>query len=212
MSSDFSLPGEPGISTPEQFQEQRFNRIEQVLYKMLAAGETTLQKVDIEDYVSPQESEIVIDWPTNRFCWYHDGQWHCTPADPEHAIKVYGDTKTNQVKDGAFKFTVEESLDNFDIIWVEGGNGEAGGSSNIMQISNRTRNIDLLTTRITIPAGSYSSKDAGSQPVIDKSLSTGGIPANRVRWGDRIWIDVDAASGKGLHVYIRFRPMRIDSV
>jgi hypothetical protein len=201
---NLSNPKEPPVQTTGQYYELRFNRLEKSIAKALGAGPTTLQKVDIDFYDVPTENEVVVDWPRARLCWYHDGKWFCTPPDPEHDIKVFDDVKTNAVRDGAFRFSVPKSLDNHEIIWVESFNGTAGGSNTIVQISNRTRNLDILSTRLTIAGGGYDSS-TGADAVIRKDI-VGDRPANVVKWKERIWIDCDAGGGgKGLGVYILYR-------
>lgn len=44
---------------------------------MRQPGPTTVQIVDIETYDEPSEGEVVLDWPTKRICWWHDGEWRC---------------------------------------------------------------------------------------------------------------------------------------
>lgn len=205
---NLSLMGEWNPENIAQVYEQRFNRIERALEKILAAGATTLHKVDIDVYDAPSENEVVIDWPRDRFCFYHDGLWHCTPEDPEHAIKVYSDTRTNVAGDGIFRFDVEESLHNHEIIRVEAFNGTTGGGTTLVQISNRTRNLDILSTRLTIAGGQYHDNNAA----VIRTDIVDGLAANIVKWKDRIWIDGDSVSGKGLGCFIRFRKARSDAL
>lgn len=181
----------------------RMNVIEKTLRTLQQTQAASVQIVDTENFNDPIEGMVVVDWPTSRLCYYHDGRWICTPENPVHAIKVYSDRTINKVGDGAFKFPIEEDLGELDILAVRGFNGTPGVGTTTIQISNRTRGIDILSTLITIDSGEISSKTAAVPPII----RTDGIPAaNHVHEDDQIWIDVDAvgSGSKGLGVYITF--------
>jgi len=194
----------------DQVLSDRIDRIEKTLRTSIQAQMTAVQVVDTENFNDPAEGMVAVDWPTSRLCYYHAGRWICTPENPVHAIKVFTDRTINKIGDGAFKFPVEEDLAELDIIAVRGFNGTVGTGPTTIQISNRTRGLDILSTPITIDAGEISSKTAGTPPVI----RTDGIPAaNHVHEDDEIWIDVDAIGGgsKGLGVYITFAIPIIDN-
>lgn len=156
----------------------------------------------------PVQGMFVVD-PTRPdlpgWCFYLGDTWYCVyPRPPVHAIKVYSDTRLNQVRDGAFKFTIGKDLDNHVISFVEGGNGTEGVGSTVLQISNRTRGLDILSTPCTIASGAF--HDNGTTVI-----NEGGDPANPVNlchWKDRMWIDVDAVGtgSKGAYIYITFTP------
>lgn len=205
--SNLSLPNEPNINDPEQYYERRFNRLERALTKLLGAGATTLHKVDIENYDDPTENEMVIDWPTGKLCWFHDGEWICTPKDPVHAIKVYADKKGNAVAPDAFKWDVEKDLDGYDIVAVEAFNGTTGSGVTTVQIWNNTRGVNVLSTPLTIASGQ---KHDNGNAVITEAGPIGN-PFKRVAWKDDIWISVVAAAGgsKGLGVYITLAMPRL---
>lgn len=167
-----------------------------------------VQVIDIENFNEPAESMTCIDWPTGRFCWYHDNEWICTPDSLSHAIKVFSDKKATKVGDGAFRFSIDPKLDGKELIYAGGFLGTAGSGSTILQISNQTRGVDLLTTRITIPGGGY-------DDLTNAVVTTAGpvtLPNRRMVLKDRIWIDVDAigSGGKGLGVYLYFDFPRIE--
>ena len=197
--SNLSLPGEPNINDIAQAYEKRFNRIEVAMSKVLAAGSTTLQKVNIETYDNPAESEVVVDWPTSRICWYHDGEWHCTP-NPEHNIKVYPDKKSNSVANGAFKYDIGKTLDGYEIIHVEAFNGTVGSGATTIQLVNTTRGMNILTTPLTI--ASNQKHDNGAAVIRQDGPINN--PFRRVHWKDDMWINVLAvgAGSKGLGVYV----------
>lgn len=181
----------------------RMDTIEKAIRTMAQAQAASVQVVDTENFNDPVEGMVVVDWPTSRLCYYHDNRWICTPENPVHAIKVYTDKTANKVGDGAFRFPIEEDLAELDIIAVRGFNGVVGTGPTVIQISNQTRGIDILSTPITIDAGEISSKTAGTPPVI---RTDGATPANHVHEDDVIWIDVDTvgSGSKGLGVYITF--------
>ncbi len=168
---------------------------------------TVVQVVDIDNFNEPLEGMVCVDWPTKRFCWYHDDVWICVPANATHAIKVFGDKKQTTVEDGVFRFSVERDLDDSVIVDAAAFLGTAASGNTVIQVSNRTRGLDILSTPLTIPGGSYDSYG------VFPSINTGGPvanPNNRVVLGDRIWIDVDTAGagGRGLGVYLTFMPFR----
>lgn len=200
--SNLSLPNEGNVSSLEQYYEKRLNRIERALGKVLAAGPTTLQKVDIEAYDGPTENELVIDWPTGKLCWYHDGQWICVPEDPVHAIKAIADKKANPVGPGIFKFDIEKDLADKDVVAVEAFNGTPGSGITTVQIYNNTKGWFMLDTPLTIAGGAK--HDNGAAVIADS-------PRNHVDWKDDIWINVLAAGAgsKGLGVYMTFAIPRL---
>lgn len=188
----------------------RMDVLEKVLRTMQQAQAASVQVVDTENFNDPVEGMTVVDWPTGRFCYYHDNKWICFPA-PVHAIKVYADTKLNKVAAGAFRFAVEADLDGWTMIAVSAFNGTKGTSSTVVQISladkaNDARGIDLLTTPITIVSGNHSSDEGGVQPVIDPNMDP-------LQTADMIWINVDTvgSGSKGLGVYIMFAPSNLDN-
>ena len=59
----------------------------------------------------PSQGMLVVDPVGRGFCFYLGTEWICLWSNPPvHAIKVYGDTKNNAVKEGAFRFDVEQDL------------------------------------------------------------------------------------------------------
>lgn len=200
------------VGSPEAGVDKRFTRLEEAVKKILQAGPTTLHKVNIETYDNPVESEVVIDWPTQRFCWYHDDNWICVPFAPTHAIKVYSDKRVNKVQNGAFRFDIERDLDGY-VLWdVAAFNGTVGSGPTTVQIQNLTKGLNLLTTVITIDAGETNSYTAGTQPVINNA-GPDADPNNMVHIGNTIWINVLSAGtgSKGLGVYMTFVLPRIDT-
>lgn len=156
----------------------------------------------------PQEGMFVVD-PTNPllpgWCFYLSGEWYCIyPRLIWKNIKVYGDTRVNKVGDGAFRFHIEEDLDKHILAKVEAGNGTVGTGSTIVQISNQTKSVDLLSTRLTIASGQFIDNKAA---VINNTIAAG-EPISYMNLDDRIWIDVDAvgAASRGLYVYMAFTP------
>lgn len=68
-----------------------------------------------------------------------------------------------------------------------------------VQLRNVTDAVDMLTTRITIDVGEFTSYTAAVQPVVNASNAT-------VATGDRIACDIDVAGtgATGLQVMLRF--------
>lgn len=205
--SNLSLPGEPNVNDITQLYEKRFNRIERALGKILAAGSTTIVKVDIATYDSPHENEVVIDWPTGKLCWYHDNEWICAPEDPVHAIKVFADKKTNQIGTPVWKFDIEKDLDGFDLVAVEAFNGTVGTGLTTIQIYNNTRSVNMLTSPLVIASGQK--HDNGTAVITE--LGPINNPFKRFTWKDDIWINTTAvgAGSKGLGVYMTFARPRL---
>jgi hypothetical protein len=177
---------------------------EKAISAIRQAKMSDVQVVDIENFNDPIESMVCVDWPTGKYCWYHDGEWICVPPDPTHAIKVYGDRAINKVYNGAFRFTIGHNLDNTILVYAEGFNGTVGSGSTTAQVSNQTRGIDMLTTPIVVPSGATSS-------AVPATINTGGPitnPFNRVEHKDVIWIDVDSvgSGSKGFGCFLTFAP------
>jgi len=184
----------------------RINALQKAVSAINQAKMTTIQVVDIVNFNDPIEGMVCVDWPTKRYCWYHDGEWICVPPDATHAIKVYGDRQAGRVENGAFRFSIELDLDNTKLIWAGAFLGTTGTGNYSVQISNQTKGVDMLSSNLVVPSGQYDS--FGTTP----SINSGGPvanPNNRVLFGDRIWIDVDSiGTGKGLGVYMTFTPFR----
>lgn len=183
----------------------RIHNLQRAVSAINQAQMTSVQVVDIVNFNDALEGMVCVDWPTKRFCWYHDEEWICVPPNATHAIKIFGDKKSTQVGDGAFKFPIERDLDNTVLVDAAAFHGEPATDPTVVRFTNKTRTITLCT--VTIPAGSYDSYD--TLPTID----TGGPatnPNNRFLMRDRIWIDVvsGGAGGRGLGAYMTFMPFR----
>jgi hypothetical protein len=88
--------------------------------------------------------------------------------------------------------------------YVEAGNGTVGSGDTVVQISNQTRGLDMLSTPLTIGGGDY----IDDATAVIETAEVSSEPTNRVFWKDRIWIDVDSvgSGSKGLYVFMSFRP------
>lgn len=189
------------------FRGQRRNDISfEELYNKLPSAPILKHVTQVPN--QPQEGMFVVD-PTNPalpgWCFFLSGEWYCIyPRHPQHAIKVTSDKKPNKVEDGAFRFHIAKDLDGHVISFVEAGNGTTGTGATTVQISNRTRGLDILSTPLTIASGAY----VDNATAAIETAEVSGEPTNRVFWKDRIWIDVDTigAGSKGLYVYIVLRP------
>ena len=156
----------------------------------------------------PQEGMFVVD-PTNPelpgWCFFLSGTWYCIyPRHPQHAIKVSADRKATKVENGAFRFHIARDLDGHVMSYVEAGNGTVGSGDTVVQISNQTRGLDMLSTPLTIGGGDY----IDDATAVIETAEVSSEPTNRVFWKDRIWIDVDSvgSGSKGLYVFMSFRP------
>jgi hypothetical protein len=184
---------------------ERIEKLEAALRIEQQAKMSAVQTIRKRTFLGPSQGMVAINWPTRQLCFYHDNQWICLPFPPTHAIKVFHDKKVNKVENGAFKFSIEHDLDEYDLFDVSAFNGTVGSGTTTVQISNQTRGLDLLSTPITIPGGAYDSDASGTPPVINQGGSLDN-PTRRVHKNDRIWIDVDTvgAGSKGLGVYMTF--------
>ena len=118
--------------------------------------------------------------------------------DPGHPVAILDPTlATVQVGDAQFVFAIPEDLDGARLIKAHAFVSTAGAVT--VQVRNITGgNVDMLSTRVTIDAADYTSYDAGVPPVVNPANAT-------VDTGDRIAIDIDAATGaKGLGVILVF--------
>jgi hypothetical protein len=143
--------------------------------------------------------------------WTHRPHW-LGGSDPSrplgfYEIKVFADANaldgllpasvTNVVVgDGKFIFAIPRDLDGTELVHAE-AYITTSGTLVTVQIRNITKALDMLTTRITIDAGEYSSLDAAVPPVVNETNAA-------VDMGDRIAVDVDTAGGQGLGVKLVF--------
>jgi hypothetical protein len=102
-------------------------------------------------------------------------------------VKVFTDVADIVAGDGAFTFGVFEWMDGLSLVGIEAYVTTVSSAGIVQcQIHNVTDGVDILSTRVQVDAGEFSSKDAATQPVINA--------ANAVAtWGEQWRIDVDAA-------------------
>jgi hypothetical protein len=116
-------------------------------------------------------------------------------------IKVIADDAELTTGDGKCYFTVPAELNGYSLVSV-GAHVYTASTSGLptVQINNITKNLDILSTRITIDVNEKDSKTATTSAVINQSNNT-------VNHGDEIRIDVDVAGTgtKGLEVRMGFR-------
>lgn len=194
----------PSVSpqTPTDVLLERIEALESGLRIERQAKMSSVQTIRNRTFHGATQGMVAINWPTGQFCFYHNNEWVCVPTDLTHAIKVYSDRKTNAIGDGAFRFSIDPKLDNKKLVFAFGFNGTPGTGATTVQVSNRTKGIDMLATRISIAGGATSDFTTAvvdtSGPVAD--------PHDRVHLGNDIWIDVDAVGtgSKGLGVYLYF--------
>jgi len=110
-----------------------------------------------------------------------------------------GDHEDVETGDGKASIPIPEKLHGWSVsrVWARVGSAPSGGTA-LIQIYNAAIPGDLLSTRISINAGTLSSDLAGTQPVINSSNA--GVQMNK-----DLRIDVDAAYGAaGLIVVVEF--------
>lgn len=126
------------------------------------------------------------------------------PYIPGHFhIKLTGDLPDDEppiVFDGHFRFEIPPDLDGSHLIFARAFVGTVGTGAIILQVSNNTQAVDMLTDPLQIDSGALSSRTSGSPYSIDQDN-------NEVAEGDHIWIDVDQVadgSERGLGVMLIF--------
>jgi hypothetical protein len=156
---------------------------------------------------NPVEGQIAIDARTNCLIYYANEAWR-EKCSAVHACKAYGDRTLNKVRDGAFRFPVEEDLADTLIEQVQAFNGTEGVGATSIQIRNITRSINILDTIVSVPSGLFIS--AGQADIND-----GGDPDdpnNMVHDGDMLWINFTAVGtgSKGGGAYITFHGPKVN--
>jgi len=178
-------PGTVALTLPTDW---RGETIEQPVAIHLGLGEYVVGRMS----VNGTTGEVVLRWHGRGFFEMKvfadrdalDGSL------PDEAIIV-------STGNGKFVIFIAEDLDGTELVHAAAGVSVAGAVT--VQIRNITQsNLDLLSTRITIDSGEYTSYTAATPPVI--------IANQPVATGDRIAVDVDAADGtaEGLAVILRF--------
>lgn len=168
---------------------------------------TVIERVNPVTLPNPVEGQVAVDARSNCFIYYANQAWR-EKCSAVHAIKVFGDKSANKVADGAFRFTIEDDLDQTQIELVRAFNGTPGTGATTLQIRNVTRGIDILTSGLSIPSGA----DVSGLGSINEAGPTTN-PNNRVHLNDIIWINTTAVGdgSKGLGLYITFHgPTLVD--
>ncbi len=130
-----------------------------------------------------------------------DHRWNGADASgPERfEIKVIQDSATLGTGDGQLIFMIPRELNGSNLVEAQAFVTTVSSSGDpLIQIRNVTQTADMLSTRIKIDAGEFTSYTA-AQRVIDASNDD-------VATGDLIAIDVDTAGtgAKGLGVVLEF--------
>lgn len=116
-------------------------------------------------------------------------------------LKVSADDSDLTVGDGKLTIIIDSSLNGMVLSAVAAGLSDASsaGGPVTVQVHNVTDAVDMLSTRITIDDGEFTSYTADVPPVINAA-------ADDVATGDRIRIDVDdpGTDARGLVVILTF--------
>lgn len=119
-----------------------------------------------------------------------------------YEIKVISDTATLAVGDSQFIFAIPSDVNGWNLTAAHAYVTTVSTSGlPTVHVRNITKAADMLSTRITIDQGEYTSYTAATAPVIDTTKDD-------VSTGDRISIDVTVAGtgAKGLGVILTFGP------
>lgn len=175
--------------------------------RLLNKTPTHVERINPRTLPDPVESQVAIDSRTNCFIYYSAGFWR-SKCSAVKACKVFGDRTTNKILDGAFRLTIADDLADCEISDVQAFNGTPGTGATTIQLVNKVRVLNVLSTPMTIPDGAY---DSNNTEVIDEGGNPND-PNNVVHLRDRIWINTTAigAGSKGLGVYITFHGPKVD--
>lgn len=127
-------------------------------------------------------------------------------------IKVFGDREQDPAvtqEDGAFFFAIQDDLDKLVLRRAEAFISTLGSANLIVQFHNVTAATDMLSTRVRIDSGDYTSYTSAAPSVVDES---GTPPHNEISTGDLIRVDIDEDGGgdaKGLGVLLWFGDRRV---
>lgn len=159
-----------------------------------------LSRVDPLTYKNPYEGQRAIDPADEQHMWYSNNQWRKAAGGVTLFIKVFGDNLVVSSGDGKFIFACSDDMDGMNLVDADAFITTVSSSGIVtVQIRNITQAADMLSTRITIDVGEFTSYSAATAPAID----TGN---DDVAMADRIAIDVDVAGtgAKGLGVILAF--------
>lgn len=175
--------------------------------RLLNRTPTHVERINPVYLPDPVEGQIAIDARTNCLIYYANEAWR-EKCSAVHAIKVYGDRTLNKVRDGAFKFPIEEDLADTLVEQVQVFNGTEGVGATSIQVRNITRAINILDTIVSVPSGQFISLGQAD-------INEGGDPDdpnNMVHNGDMLWINCIAVGtgSKGLGSYITFHGPKVN--
>lgn len=131
---------------------------------------------------------------------FADATWRSSGGTNGFEVKVFDDTTTVSTGDGKLVICIPEHMNGLNLTSAHAFCSTSSGSGTpTIQIRNVTQTADMLSTRITIDVGEYTSYTAATPPVIDTANDD-------VATGDLIAIDVDVAGNttKGLGVILIF--------
>ena len=175
----------------------------QIDFLRSSQGSTFLVRGDHENFPTPAEGQVMVNYLTDKPYHYARGAWHpLGGGNGIYDVKVFEDINVVVAGDGADYIAIPEDLDGAVLLKCEAFVSTASSSGTVqVQLHKLSAGVDMLSTKLSIDVGELHSKTAASQPVVN--------PANDdVAWGDYIRIDVDNAGtgAKGLEVKMYFQP------
>lgn len=174
---------------------RRIDLLESAVRRLVAAGATSIQLVDTDTYIEPQQGELAVHHPKlATIGYYHEDRWH---KEGRHVIKVFADDEVTLTGDGIFIFPAPVDHENAILEWMAAFVTSTGGDTTV-QLSNIEKAHDFLSTPITIPAGQkYASTERGNGVI--------NVANNLVNEADFISVDIIAGGGTlGFGVILAF--------
>lgn len=181
--------------------EKRIADLEKITRRLIAAGTTTLQAIDTDTRLSPQQGEIGIHWPRPTIRYFHEDKWRDIVGTALYEIKITSDDGGTATTD-KFIFAIPFELDLWVLARAEAYVTTVGAGITTIDVNNDTTALDMLATHIRIDSGEKTSYTAAIPSV------AAATPNNEVHTGDMVHIIVEAVGSgvQGLGVILEFTP------